>query len=78
MIKFYLLKLSIKFLNRNDEKPLATKAMRELEDDKKAMRYEQVVIRIRFKSSNLVLQGFFRPKEPSILFKIDDIPFNLF
>ncbi len=40
-----------------------TKAMRELEEDKRAMKYEQVVIRIRFRNK-FVLQGLFRPKEP--------------
>lgn len=47
---------------QNEEAPLMTKQMRELEQDRKAMKYSQIVIRIAFKS-RLVLQGFFRPKE---------------
>jgi hypothetical protein len=46
----------------SDNQPLMTKAMKELEQDKKAMRYSKVVIRIAFKN-RFVLQGFFRPKE---------------
>ncbi len=51
----------LKRLQRDDQ-PLMTKAMKELEQDKKAMRYSKIVIRIAFKN-RLVLQGFFRPKE---------------
>jgi hypothetical protein len=47
---------------QNEDQPLMTKAMRDLEQDKKAMKYSQVVIRIAFKNRQ-VLQGFFRPKE---------------
>jgi hypothetical protein len=47
---------------QSDNQPLMTKAMKELEQDKKAMRYSKVVIRIAFKN-RFVLQGFFRPKE---------------
>jgi hypothetical protein len=43
-----------------------TREMRELEEDKKAMRYETVAIRVKFKNQ-LVLQGLFRPKEKSLL-----------
>ena len=39
-----------------------TKMMRELENDKKAMKYEKVVIRIKFQNK-FILQGLFRPKE---------------
>lgn len=54
---------------QSDNQPLMTKAMKELEQDKKAMRYSKVVIRIAFKN-RLVLQGFFRPKESiSALYK---------
>lgn len=47
---------------QNEEAPLMTKKLRELEQDKKAMKYPQIVIRISFKDG-LILQGLFRPKE---------------
>lgn len=47
---------------KNSEQPLMTKMMRELENDKKAMKYEKVVIRIKFQNK-FILQGLFRPKE---------------
>ena len=53
-----------------EEKPLTTKMMRDLEEDKKAMKYEQVVVRIKFKNSSTILQGFFRPKEPSEILEL--------
>ena len=39
--------------------------MRELENDKKAMKYEKVVIRIKFQNK-IILQGLFRPKESGL------------
>lgn len=48
---------------QSDEGMLMTRQMRELEQDRKAMRYSQIVIRVAF-NDGLVLQGFFRPKEP--------------
>ena len=36
--------------------------MRELENDKKAMKYENVVVRIKLENK-FILQGLFRPKE---------------
>jgi tether containing UBX domain for GLUT4 len=47
---------------QNEESVLMTKQMRELEQDKKAMKYSKVAIRICFKNRQ-VLQGLFRPKE---------------
>jgi hypothetical protein len=38
------------------------KTMRELENDKKAMKYENVVVRIKLENK-FILQGLFRPKE---------------
>lgn len=48
--------------SQNEEAPLMTKQMRELEQDRKAMKYSKIVIRIVFKN-RMVLQGLFRPKE---------------
>ncbi|RMZ95066.1 Tether containing UBX domain for GLUT4 [Brachionus plicatilis] len=48
--------------NQNEEVPLMTKQMRELEKDRKAMKYSKIAIRIAFKN-RMVLQGLFRPKE---------------
>lgn len=47
---------------QGEEGMLMTKQMRELEQDKKAMRYPYVAIRVCFKDRSF-LQGFFRPKE---------------
>ncbi len=47
---------------QNEESVLMTKQMRELEQDKKAMRYSKVAVRICFKNRQ-ILQGLFRPKE---------------
>ncbi len=47
-----------------DSGMLMTRQMRELADDRKAMRYAQVVVRVAgFRGTSLVLQGLFRPKE---------------
>jgi hypothetical protein len=46
-----------------------TKFMRELEEDKKAMKYEKIVIRVHFRN-RMVLQALFRPKEPGLFFII--------
>jgi len=75
---------------QSDESQLMTKQMRELEQDKKAMKYAQVAIRICFKDRR-VLQGFFRPKElVSTLYKfveqsivheentVEDLDFHLY
>lgn len=48
--------------SQNEETPLLTKQMRELEQDRKAMKYSKIVIRVVFKN-RIVLQGLFRPKE---------------
>lgn len=47
---------------QNDENMLMTKKMRELEEDKKVMRYPYIAIRICFKNRSFI-QGIFRPKE---------------
>ncbi len=47
---------------QTEDAPLMTRQMRELEQDKKAMRYTYIVIRIVFKNRQ-TLQGLFRPKE---------------
>lgn len=47
---------------QNEDAPLMTKQMRELEKDRKAMKYAKIVVRIAFKN-RMVLQGLFRPKE---------------
>jgi hypothetical protein len=59
------LKLMLRDLKRTqgEDQPLMTKQMRELEQDKRAMRYTQVVVRVVFKNRQ-TLQGLFRPKEP--------------
>ena len=49
--------------SQTGEAPLMTKQMRELEQDRKAMRYTHLVIRVVFKDRQ-TLQGLFRPKEP--------------
>lgn len=48
---------------QTEDTPLMTKQMREMEQDRKAMKYTQIVVRIAFANSRLVLQGLFRPKE---------------
>jgi tether containing UBX domain for GLUT4 len=48
---------------QTEDTPLMTKQMREMEQDRKAMKYTQIVVRIAFSNSRLVLQGLFRPKE---------------
>ena len=47
---------------QDEESTLMTKKMRELEQDKRAMKYSKVAIRICFKNKQ-TLQGLFRPKE---------------
>lgn len=47
---------------QDEEGMLMTRQMRELEQDKKAMRYPYVAVRIYFNDRSF-LQGFFRPKE---------------
>jgi tether containing UBX domain for GLUT4 len=47
----------------NQDAPLMTAKLRELDQDKKAMKYTKVVMRVLFKNG-LCLQGLFRPKEP--------------
>jgi tether containing UBX domain for GLUT4 len=74
---------------QNEETPLMTRQMRELEQDKKAMKYSKIAVRVQFKN-RLGLQGLFRPKELiSQLYKFvneslsqenssDDLDFYLF
>ncbi|CAF0772899.1 unnamed protein product [Brachionus calyciflorus] len=74
---------------QSEEAPLMTKQMRELEKDRKAMKYSKIVVRVVFKN-RMVLQGLFRPKELlSELYKfvreslseenqVDDMDFYLF
>jgi tether containing UBX domain for GLUT4 len=59
------LKVMLKDLKKsqNEDAPLMTRQMRELEQDKKAMRYTNVVIRVIFQNRQ-TLQSLFRPKEP--------------
>ena len=47
----------------SSDAPLMTKQMRELADDRRAMKYSQVVVRVAGFRDQLVLQGLFRPKE---------------
>lgn len=47
---------------QKEESVLMTRQMREIEQDKRAMRYSKVAIRICFKNRQ-TLQGLFRPKE---------------
>jgi tether containing UBX domain for GLUT4 len=58
------LKVMLKDLKKHqsEDAPLMTRQIRELEQDKKAMRYTQVVIRVVFPNRQ-TLQGLFRPKE---------------
>lgn len=54
---------------QNEENVLMTRQMRELEQDKKAMKYPQIAIRVCFRDRK-ILQGIFRPKElASALYK---------
>ena len=75
---------------QNEDTPFMTKQMRELEQDRKAMRYTHIAVRIVFRNKQ-TLQGLFRPKEPlSALYafvrenfaggenKADDLDFHLF